>query len=577
MKRRKSVDASTASFSFDAETGALAEIAPEPAFEPEIFGPDSFGGEDYPSGPSSETMAAIDDVLSRPRKETATGGGKPPYRVPLMTEVRALPWNGLTVVSTFSGCGGSCLGFKMAGYRVLWASEFVPAAQDTYRANHAWTHLDTSDIRKVTAKTIRAVIGDVEIDVLEGSPPCASFSTAGKTSKGWGQVRKYSDVEQRTDDLFAQYVRLVGELKPRAFVAENVAGMVKGVSKGHFKEYLEQFRGLPYNVEARVIDAQNFDVPQRRRRLIFVGVRKDVGKPRWPTERTYTYSVRDAIPWIVRQGDNGGFGAGGMQDATEPSPTIGASDQTGNGRFPASLVEATLVGGNGAVGSAKGAALSLDEPLPTVLSGGHGPHGMRDRTDQFLISAPRVVYDEGFKDTPPRDVTDQPAPTIKVGINTKDTVATHFVVEGAGSGDQDTRINPDRLASLSARVMKGDVVPDHVGQSIEGYAVEKEWDKLGPGESSDKFFNLVKTDAETPCDTVTASGGQGGNVASVTHPTERRKFSIAELRRICGFPDDFVLTGSYSQQWERLGRAVPPPMMRAVAEALLPVLKKDKP
>jgi DNA (cytosine-5)-methyltransferase 1 len=54
----------------------------------------------------------------------------------------------------------------------------------------------------------------------------------------------------------------------------------------------------------------------------------------------------------------------------------------------------------------------------------------------------------------------------------------------------------------------------------------------------------------------------------VTHPTERRKFTIAELRRICGFPDDFVLTGTYAQQWERLGRAVPPPMMRAVADTL---------
>lgn len=119
-----------------------------------------------------------------------------------MREIETIPRNGLTVVSTFSGCGGSCLGFTLAGYDVLWASEFVPAAQETYRANHPQTHLDTRDIRQVTADEIRAVIGDREIDVLNGSPPCASFSTAGKTSKGWGEVRKYSDVSQRTDDLF---------------------------------------------------------------------------------------------------------------------------------------------------------------------------------------------------------------------------------------------------------------------------------------------------------------------------------------------------------------------------------------
>ena len=66
---------------------------------------------------------------------------------------------------------------------------------------------------------------------------------------------------------------------------------------------------------------------------------------------------------------------------------------------------------------------------------------------------------------------------------------------------------------------------------------------------------------------MTAEGGNAG-AASVTHPTERRKFSIAELRRVCAFPDDFVLTGSYSQQWERLGRAVPPVMMAAVAKVV---------
>ena len=64
---------------------------------------------------------------------------KPPYKVPSMQEIADLPWNGYNVVSTFSGCGGSCLGFKMAGFKVLWANEFIPAAQDTYRANHKGT------------------------------------------------------------------------------------------------------------------------------------------------------------------------------------------------------------------------------------------------------------------------------------------------------------------------------------------------------------------------------------------------------------------------------------------------------
>ena len=118
---------------------------------------------------------------------------KPPYRVPTMTEIAAVPWNGFNVVSTFSGCGGSCLGFKMAGFHVLWANEFIPAAAETYRANHPDTILSTQDIRKVQPEAILKAIGLKvgELDALEGSPPCASFSTAGKREKHWGKAKRY--------------------------------------------------------------------------------------------------------------------------------------------------------------------------------------------------------------------------------------------------------------------------------------------------------------------------------------------------------------------------------------------------
>ena len=74
---------------------------------------------------------------------------KPPYRVPSMAGIAAVPWNGFTAISTFSGCGGPCLGYRMAGFRVAWASEFIPAAAEVYRANHPDTTLDTRDIREV--------------------------------------------------------------------------------------------------------------------------------------------------------------------------------------------------------------------------------------------------------------------------------------------------------------------------------------------------------------------------------------------------------------------------------------------
>src|SRR5689334_15904162 len=84
---------------------------------------------------------------------------KPPYTVPTMAEVRALPWNGYRVASLFSGGGGSCTGYAMAGYRVAFASEFIDEAARTYRANHPTTHLDTRDIRVVQPQEILAAVG----------------------------------------------------------------------------------------------------------------------------------------------------------------------------------------------------------------------------------------------------------------------------------------------------------------------------------------------------------------------------------------------------------------------------------
>jgi DNA (cytosine-5)-methyltransferase 1 len=121
---------------------------------------------------------------------------------------------------------------------------------------------------------------------------------------------------------------------------------------------------------------------------------------------------------------------------------------------------------------------------------------------------------------------------------------------------------------------------------ISKYAIGTEWDKMGgPGSRAmdgskiageAKFFQLVRPNPEEPCPTVTATAGSTG-AASVVHPTEKRKFSVGELRRLCAFPDDFILTGTYSQQVERLGRAVMPPVTAALGRAIAEkILKKTR-
>lgn len=223
---------------------------------------------------------------------------KPPYRVPSMSEIEAIPHNGFNVVSTFSGCGGSCLGYRMAGFKVLWANEFIPIAQQNYKANHPNGILDTRDIREVTANDILSAVGlkQGEIDVFDGSPPCASFSTQGTRTKHWGNAKEYSNTVQRVDDLFFEYARILNGLQPKVFIAENVSGLVEGAAKGYFKMILKALKDCGYRVEARLINAALLGVPQFRERIIFIGVRNDINKaPVFPMPLPYEYTVHEAI------------------------------------------------------------------------------------------------------------------------------------------------------------------------------------------------------------------------------------------------------------------------------------------
>lgn len=485
--------------------------------------------------------------------------GKPPYRVPLMAEIAALPWNGFTVASTFSGCGGSSLGYRMAGFRVAWASEFVEAARDTYRANASpSTIIDDRDIREVSAEDVLDALGMArgDLDLLDGSPPCASFSTAGKRNKGWGKVKTYSDREQRSDDLFFEFARLVDGIQPRTFVAENVSGLVKGKAKGYFLAILRALTDCGYKVEARMLDAQWLGVPQSRQRLIFVGVRDDLGlAPAFPTPLPYRYSVREALPWIASFRNPvtlSGFGHGEMKERIDqPAQTVKVAGIGGADVYEVEESALVLGGGNCAPNKPgnsfpRNVRVDLDGPVPTIMAApeiiGSAPHELQVKPSLVRRNG-NPNHRGGVSIT---DLDREPCPTITAcGI-------------GAGSYS---------VEQVGQRIAKADVVPDNVGASMDGYAVGKEWDRLGPGEKSDRFFSLVKPDADRPCPTITGSGGTN-SIAGVTHPTERRKFTIAELRRLGGFPDDFVLTGTYAQQWERIGRAVPPVMMAHIAAAI---------
>lgn len=344
------------------------------------------------------------------------------YSIPSVVSLREQTENGnhkFEVVSLFAGGGGSSTGYRMAGGKVLAVNEFIPEAVKTYAANWPTTKILPGDIRKLSGQEILDLIGKKqgELDILDGSPPCSAFSTAGSREKGWGKSKKYSDASQENvEDLFFEYIRILRDLMPKVFVAENVSGLAKGVAKGYLNQILRDLRASGYCVECKVLDAQWLGVPQKRARTIFVGIRSDL----WQQ---------------------------GYKGRLHPPPK------------------------------------------------------------------------------PDR-------PTLRRAF------------DGLQLTDADRRQT-----------------------DISKFATYRELIKLPKGGQSKKYFQLVKADPDSVSGCITASAGNLG-IACVKH-WDNRAFAVAEVKRIMSIPDDYILTGTYQQQVERLGRMVAPFMMKAVAENIL--------
>ena len=192
------------------------------------------------------------------------------------------------VVSFFAGGGGSSCGYKLAGGDMICVNEFQQVHADTYSANWPNTPVIVDDIKNITGKTIREKIGDVEIDILDGSPPCPPFSMSGTKQKGWGKEKiAYGFKQERIEDLTFEQIRLVGELKPKVVICENVKGLTMSYALDYLNMMIkggvdpdgnvfEGFETHGYTTTFQVLNAWDFGVPQKRQRVFIVSVRNDV-------------------------------------------------------------------------------------------------------------------------------------------------------------------------------------------------------------------------------------------------------------------------------------------------------------
>jgi len=191
------------------------------------------------------------------------------------------------VISLFSGCGGSSLGYQMAGGKILLAVEWDKNAVQIYKLNFPNTSIYYGDIKNLSIDEILKItklkIG--ELDILDGSPPCQGFSIAGK--------RKFDDTRNY---LYKEYIRILNGLKPKVFVMENVSGLIQGKMKLIFAEIMKELKLSGYNVKCKLMNTMYYGVPQSRKRVIFIGVRNDLGiEPSYPKPKTVPITVEEAF------------------------------------------------------------------------------------------------------------------------------------------------------------------------------------------------------------------------------------------------------------------------------------------
>jgi len=245
----------------------------------------------------------------------------------------------MNIVSFFSGAGGLDLGFKQAGFNVVWANEFDSTIWETYEHNHPTTILDKRSITQIQAHEIPDCVGII------GGPPCQSWSEAGA---GRG-------IDDKRGQLFYDYIRLLKSKKPKFFLVENVAGILLPKHQKAFQKILAEFLALNYNVSYFLLNANDFGVPQDRKRVIIVGFTNELDKTFQPPETVLPKPVlKDSI-----------------FDLPEAKPALEKNITNKNVTFPN---HEYMTGGFSSMFMSRNRVRGWNEPSFTIQAGGrHAP------------------------------------------------------------------------------------------------------------------------------------------------------------------------------------------------------------
>jgi DNA (cytosine-5)-methyltransferase 1 len=249
----------------------------------------------------------------------------------------------MKIVSFFSGAGGLDLGFQKAGFDIIWANEYDKDIWETYEKNHPNTILDKRSIVNVPADEVP------ECDGIIGGPPCQSWSEAG-AARG---------IKDKRGQLFYDFIRILEAKQPKFFLAENVSGMLISKHSEALEGIKELFRnaGIGYELSFQMLNASDYNVPQDRKRVFFIGIRKDLNfKFEFPKIKFPKLTLKDAI-WDLRES---------VLPAKEYNKTNGNECKVPNHEY--------MIGSFSSMYMSRNRVRSWDEQSYTIQAGGrHAP------------------------------------------------------------------------------------------------------------------------------------------------------------------------------------------------------------
>ena len=247
----------------------------------------------------------------------------------------------MRIVSFFAGAGGLDLGFQKAGFNVVWANEYDKDIWETYERNHKNTTLDRRSIVNIKSNEVP------ECDGIIGGPPCQSWSEAG-SKRG---------INDKRGQLFFDFIRILKAKQPKFFLAENVSGMLLNRHSEALKNIKQLFKEAGYNLSFKLLNASDFDVPQDRKRVFFVGIREDLDfKFKFPK------SLKEKVTLEQKIAD--------LQNAVVPAKE-GNKTNKENCKIPN---HEYMIGGFSSMFMSRNRVRSWDEQSYTIQAGGrHAP------------------------------------------------------------------------------------------------------------------------------------------------------------------------------------------------------------